>query len=61
MVPGRYRPACGGRPAAIWPFFPAAGLVVSGLLLLGQERLSHFTRFADLGRYWPLALVLGGL
>ncbi|HEX5506399.1 MAG TPA: DUF4097 family beta strand repeat-containing protein [Thermomicrobiales bacterium] len=51
----------GWRPAAIWPFFPAAGLLVSGLLLLGSERLAFFARFAAIGRYWPLALVLGGL
>jgi hypothetical protein len=50
----------GARPGLIWPFFPAAALAVFGLLLLGQENLSPFERFADYGKYWPVALIAVG-
>jgi hypothetical protein len=50
----------GARPSQIWPFFPAAALAMFGILLLGQENLEPFARFADYGKYWPVALIAVG-
>jgi hypothetical protein len=50
----------GARPAMFWPFFPAAVLAAFGLLLLGRENLAPFERFADYGKYWPVALIAVG-
>lgn len=51
----------GARPALIWPLFPATILVGFGLLLIGQNNLTWFTRFERLVDFWPLALVGIGL
>jgi hypothetical protein len=51
----------GARPALIWPLFPAAILAGFGLLLIGQDNLGWFTRFARLADFWPLVLVVIGL
>lgn len=50
----------GARPSLIWPFFPAAALATLGLLLLGQENLQPFERFADYAKFWPVALIAVG-
>lgn len=50
----------GARPGLIWPFFPAAALAAFGLLLLGSDYLEPFARFADYGKFWPVALIVVG-
>jgi hypothetical protein len=50
----------GGRPAAVWPFFPAAALVAFGLLMQGWLLGLAVDQWWWLSQYWPLALVLVG-
>jgi hypothetical protein len=53
--------AIGLRPAAVWPFYPAAALLVFGSLLLGLVAAWPLASLAWVGAYWPLVLVLVGL
>ena len=53
--------AIGLRPWAVWPLFPAAILVVLGLLLLGVSSLGPLASLTWIIAYWPAALVLLGV
>lgn len=51
----------GLRPAAIWPFFPAAALIGFGALLEGLVAAWPLAALAWVASYWPLALIAVGL
>ena len=51
----------GGRPAEIWPFFPAVVLGVLGVFQLGSVSLAPLAPFYWTVVYWPLVLVVLGL
>jgi hypothetical protein len=51
----------GLRPLVIWPLFPAAALIIFGLLLLGAVTLDPLTDYAWVLTFWPLVLVAIGL
>jgi hypothetical protein len=50
----------GGRPAAVWPLFPAVVLIGLGLAPLGLASLGVFASLSWIVGYWPLVLVLLG-
>jgi hypothetical protein len=51
----------GLRPAAIWPFFPAAALIGFGVLLEGLVAAWPLAALAWVASYWPVVLVAAGL
>jgi hypothetical protein len=51
----------GMRPQAVWPLFPAAVLILLGLVLFGWASLAPVASFAWIVSYWPAVLVLVGL
>ncbi|HET7768922.1 MAG TPA: head GIN domain-containing protein [Chloroflexota bacterium] len=52
--------AIGGRPAALWPAFPAVALAAVGILLVGALEMSFLAPHAWIGAYWPASLLLIG-
>ncbi|HUE75909.1 MAG TPA: DUF4097 family beta strand repeat-containing protein [Chloroflexota bacterium] len=51
----------GLRPLVVWPFFPAAALIIFGLLILGRITLAPLGAYAWLANYWPIILVVIGI
>jgi hypothetical protein len=51
----------GLRPAAVWPFFPAAALIAFGALTEGFVSAWPLASLAWLASYWPLVLVAVGV
>jgi hypothetical protein len=51
----------GFRPAAIWPFFPAAALIGFGALIEGLVSAWPLASLAWVASYWPVVLIVVGL